>query len=147
MIGFNVDPIVRDIQEAIERERIAEQAVGWNMILFPTPAIRRMLFVGVGTAIAQQAVGIDPIQYYLMDVLEESGIQNEKWRLAVMMLLGVIKLLFILVGGYFFDKRGRKPLFFISLSGKSPSCILVVCSIKLTLCNSRHDRGLAPCCH
>ena len=100
IIGFNIDPIVRDIQEAIERERIAEQAVGWNMILFPTPAIRRMLFVGVGTAIAQQAVGIDPIQYYLMDVLEESGIENEKSRLAVMMLLGVIKLLFILVGGY-----------------------------------------------
>ncbi len=113
---------MRDIQEAIERERIAEQAIGWNMIMFPTPAIRRMLLVGVGVAIAQQAVGIDPIQYYLVDVLEESGIQNEKSRLAVLMMLGLIKLLFVVVGGHFFDKRGRKPLFFISLSGKFPSC-------------------------
>ncbi len=147
MIGFNVDPIVRDIQEAIERERIAEQAVGWNMILFPTPAIRRMLFVGVGTAIAQQVVGIDPIQYYLMDVLEESGIQNEKSRLAVMMLLGVIKLLFIFVGGYFFDMRGRKPLFFISLSGESPPFMLSFMQTYLTLFNSRNDRGVALGCH
>lgn len=77
-----------------------------------------MLIVGVGTAVTQQAVGIDAIQYYLMDVLEESGIQSEKARLAVLMMLGVIKLLFIMVGGHFFDKRGRRPLFFISLAGK-----------------------------
>jgi MFS family permease len=108
---------VRDIQEAIERERIAEQAVGWQMIMFPTPAIRRMLLVGIVTAISQQAVGIDAIQYYLIDVLEQSGIENEKTRLGVLMMLGVVKLAFIVVGGYFFDKRGRKPLFFISLVG------------------------------
>lgn len=112
-----MEPIVRDIQEAIERERIAEQAVGWQMIMFPTPAIRRMLLVGVVTAVSQQAVGIDAIQYYLIDVLEESGIENEKSRLGVLMMLGVIKLVFIVVGGYFFDKTGRKPLFFISLVG------------------------------
>lgn len=113
-----MDPIIRAIQEALERERIAEQAVGWQVIMFPTPAIRRMLIVGVGTAISQQAVGIDAIQYYLIDVLEESGIKNEKSRLAVLMMLGVIKLLFIFVGGNLLDRKGRKPIFFISLSGK-----------------------------
>ena len=101
----------------MERERIAEQAIGWQMLLFPTPAIRRMLIVGVVTAISQQAVGIDAIQYYLIDVLEESGIENEKSRLGVLIVLGVIKLGFIVIGGYFFDKRGRKPLFFVSLIG------------------------------
>lgn len=114
-----MDPIVRDIQEAIERERIAEQAVGWHVIMFPTPAIRRMLIVGVVTAISQQAVGIDAIQYYLNDVLAESGIESEKARLGILMMLAIIKLVFIVVGGYFFDIRGRKPLFFISLVGRS----------------------------
>jgi MFS family permease len=118
LLGFNVDLIVRDIQEAIERERIGEQAVGWQMIMFPTPAIRRMLIVGIGTAISQQAVGIDAIQYYLVDVLKESGIEKEKTRLAVLMMLGVVKLVFVVIGGYLFDMRGRKPLFFISLVGK-----------------------------
>ena len=49
--------IIDDIKEALERERIAEQSLGWSVILSPTPAFRRMLLVGIGTAIAQQAVG------------------------------------------------------------------------------------------
>jgi len=53
---------VADIREAIAREEAAERAVGWNVIRKPTPALRRMLLVGVGIAIAQQAVGIDAIQ-------------------------------------------------------------------------------------
>jgi len=60
--GFDVDPVVADIREALEREEAAEQAVGWKVILRPTPAVRRMLWVGVGIAVAQQAVGIDAIQ-------------------------------------------------------------------------------------
>jgi MFS family permease len=28
---FNVEPVVQDIKEALERERIAEQASGWNI--------------------------------------------------------------------------------------------------------------------
>jgi MFS family permease len=60
--GFNVQPVIQDINEAIERDAAAEKAVGWGILLHPTPAIRRMMLVGVGTAIAQQAVGIDAIQ-------------------------------------------------------------------------------------
>jgi hypothetical protein len=58
----------------VERERLAENAIGWNVILFPTPAIKRMMIVGVLTAVAQQAVGIDAIQCHLIEVLEELGI-------------------------------------------------------------------------
>lgn len=116
-LGFDVEFIVRDVKEALERERIAEQNIGWNIIFFPTPAIRRMLYVGVGTAIAQQAVGIDAIQYYLIDVIEESGVKDEKTQILVLIMLGVAKLIFIFVGGQLFDRRGRKPLFFLSLAG------------------------------
>jgi MFS family permease len=116
--GFDVDPVAQDIKEALERERIAEQNIGWNIILFPTKAIRRMLIVGVGTAVAQQAVGIDAIQYYLMDVLDQSGIKSEKAQLGVLMLLGVLKLLFVVVGSKLLDRSGRRPLFFVSLVGE-----------------------------
>lgn len=60
--GYDVWPVVADIREALEREEAAERAVGWKVIFKPTRALRRMLLVGVGTAIAQQAVGIDAIQ-------------------------------------------------------------------------------------
>lgn len=115
--GFDVDPVIEDIKDAVKRERLAENAIGWNVILFPTPAIKRMLIVGVLTAVAQQAVGIDAIQYYLIDVLEESGIESEKGRLGILILLGLLKLFFVIIGGKLFDRRGRRPLFFVSLIG------------------------------
>ncbi|KAG7361010.1 D-xylose-proton symporter [Nitzschia inconspicua] len=122
--GFDVNPVAQDIKEALERERIAEQQIGWNVILFPTRAIKRMLIVGVGTAVAQQAVGIDAIQYYLIDVLDESGITSEKAQLGVLMLLGILKLFFIVVGSKLLDRRGRRPLLFVSLVGMCGACIL-----------------------
>jgi hypothetical protein len=117
-LDFDINPVAQDIKEGLERDRIAEDAVGWKMILFPTPAIRRMLVVGVGVAMAQQAVGIDAIQYYLLDVLQESGIQSQKAQLAVLILLGVLKLMFVVVGSKLLDTSGRKKLLVISLLGK-----------------------------
>ena len=123
--GFDIKPIVDDMKIAIERDQAAERNVGWNMILFPTRAIKRMLLVGIGTAVAQQAVGIDAIQYYLVDLLEETGIESDAGRLAVLMMLGVMKLVFIIVGGKLFDRRGRKPLLMISLAGMAAALVLV----------------------
>lgn len=60
--GYNVDPVLEDIKEAIERDTTAHLSVGWDFLCAPSPALRRMMLVGVGTAIAQQAVGIDAIQ-------------------------------------------------------------------------------------
>ena len=54
--GTDVDAMVQDMKESIELER-----VGWSAICRPTPAIRRMLLVGIGVATMQQIVGIDAI--------------------------------------------------------------------------------------
>jgi len=40
---------------------MAENSTGWDVLLFPSPAFKRKLFVGVGTTVAQQAVGIEAI--------------------------------------------------------------------------------------
>jgi sugar porter (SP) family MFS transporter len=123
--GFDVEPVIRDINEAIERDAAAEKAIGWGILLHPTPAIRRSLLVGVGTAIAQQAVGIDAIQYYLLDVIEDSGIESQEKQSFILILLGLLKLAFIFVGGKYFDRRGRRPLFFISLLGMAAALFVV----------------------
>lgn len=122
---FDIDPIAQDIKDGLERDRIAKDAVGWKMIFFPTPAITRMLVVGVGIAMAQQAVGIDAIQYYLLDVLQESGIQSQKAQLAILIILGVLKLIFVIVGSKLLDSRGRKKLLYISLAGMCGACVLI----------------------
>lgn len=44
---FDVQPIIDNIKDSILKEQKAKHAVGWDVILFPTPAYRRMLIVGI----------------------------------------------------------------------------------------------------
>ncbi|KAI2500117.1 major facilitator superfamily-like protein [Fragilaria crotonensis] len=123
--GFDIDAVVCEITNALELERAAGKSVGWSVILRSSPSVRRMLLVGVGTSVIQQAVGIDAIQYYMIDVLEHSGIKSDKGQLRVMILLGLVKLGFVLVGGKLFDRYGRRPLFAVSLLGCAASLVFV----------------------
>lgn len=125
--SFDIDQIINEIHESIAREQIVEQyAAGWDRIFRPTPAIRRMLYVGVGTAVAQQAVGIDAIQYYLVDVIERLGISADTYQSSIILIsLGMVKLVMLVVGGQLFDRYGRRPLFFTSLIGVSMALLLI----------------------
>ena len=123
--GYDVGVIVSEIREGMEKEAIAEHAVGWDVILFPSPAFKRMLMVGIGTAVAQQAVGIDAIGSYLVYILDESGIKSRNAQMGILIVLGVIKLGVIVLAGHFFDRKGRRPLFFVSLLGMAVALLLV----------------------
>mmetsp|Transcript_34130 Transcript_34130/g.50150 ORF Transcript_34130/g.50150 Transcript_34130/m.50150 type:complete len:630 (+) Transcript_34130:166-2055(+) len=124
-LNFDIGTVVNDIKENIRKDTAAEKAVGWDVILFPSPAFKRMLIVGVGTAIAQQAVGIDAIQYFLVFVLDRSGIEDERWKVSALIFLGLIKLGFIIIAMRLFDKKGRRPLLFISCAGMAFSLMLL----------------------
>jgi len=108
---------MKDIDIANQREAQAANVVGWNLILSPPPSFRRMLIVGISIAIAQQAVGIDAIQYFALRILEESGIEKDSDQVKIVICLGILKLFFIIIGGVLFDRRGRRPLIFVSLGG------------------------------
>jgi sugar porter (SP) family MFS transporter len=123
--GYNVEPVLADMKESIDRDTAAQLAVGWRFLCAPSPALRRMMMVGIGTAVAQQAVGIDAIQYYLIDVIRDSGVDSREGQSIVLMILGGIKLLFIFVGGKCFDRSGRRILFFVSLSGMTLALLIV----------------------
>lgn len=125
LTDFDVAPIILDMQEAIQREESISGSVGWDMIFFPTPALRRMLIVGLGMAIAQQAVGIDAIQYFLVFILAEAGLERGPLQSWVLVILGVVKLVFIILSGAMFDRRGRRPLIFVSLIGMSAALLML----------------------
>mmetsp|Transcript_43142 Transcript_43142/g.52327 ORF Transcript_43142/g.52327 Transcript_43142/m.52327 type:complete len:605 (+) Transcript_43142:399-2213(+) len=137
--GFDIEAVVRDIRESIEKEIEAEHAVGWDVILFPTPAFRRMLICGIGIAIAQQAVGIDAIQYFLIFIIDESGIKSRGAQVTVLIVLGIIKLIFILIAAPLLDKLGRRPLFFVSLSG----CSIALFMVSFDFFTETHNAGFA----
>uniref|UniRef100_A0A7S0TCP6 Hexose transporter 1 n=1 Tax=Pseudo-nitzschia delicatissima TaxID=44447 RepID=A0A7S0TCP6_9STRA len=130
--GFDVDSVEKQIVQSLERDRLAE-GVGWSMIRSPTPAIKRMLVVGIGVAVAQQAVGIDAIQYYLLDVLKDVLQEDEDGRedkaskqvIYILCVLGLLKLFFVVIGSLLLDNRGRKKLLNVSLLGMCGACILI----------------------
>lgn len=123
--GHNISEIIDDIKESIQREEEAEKSVGWDVVLHPSPAFKRMLIVGVGTAIAQQLVGIDAIQYFLMYIVEEAGVEGRIQQSIILIVLGLFKLVIILFAGHRFDSKGRRPLMFISLLGMSISLAIL----------------------
>jgi len=116
--GFDVEAVVQDIKSNIQKDTMAEHAVGWDVILFPSSAFRRMLIVGVGTAICQQAVGVDAIQYFLVFILDQSGVESDVAKTWILVALGLVKLIFIVVASRLFDSRGRLPLMLASCAGK-----------------------------
>jgi len=121
----DIDTIIKEVQESMERESAAQTSTDWRTLLCPTPAIRRMLVVGIGIAISQQLVGIDAIQYYLLDVIEETGIDDTTRETLVLIALGIVKLTFIIIGGKLFDRRGRRPLLFVSLLGMALALLVI----------------------
>jgi sugar porter (SP) family MFS transporter len=126
--GYDVGDIVTEIQDSIEKERIAEHAVGWGIIFFPSPAFKRILSVGIGISVAQQAVGIDAIIYFMVFILNQSGIHSRNAQMWILLGLGLIKLGVIFIAGRLLDRTGRRPLVLISLLGMAVSFFIVAMS-------------------
>lgn len=124
--GYRVDLVVVDIQEALERERLAEHSVAWQIILHPTPAFQRILFLGWGgVAFAQQAVGIDAIGYYVLDVIDQAGIVSTEKQALCLLGMIIIKLQCTILCGKMLDVQGRRFVLFLSLMGMAISLATV----------------------
>jgi len=128
--GWDVRRVANEIQSSLELERAASRAVGWRAVLWdPSPSVRRMLLVGIGIAIIQQASGIDAVMFYLMFVIRGAGITSELGETLAVIALGVTKLVFVFVGARLIDTMGRRPLLFTSLLGCAASLLLVSATI------------------
>lgn len=101
-------------------EKYEEKAV-WRELLWPTPAVRRMLITGLGIQCFQQISGIDATVYYSPEIFKEAGIEGNSKLLAATVAVGVAKTVFILVAIILIDKLGRKPLLYISTIGMTIS--------------------------
>jgi hypothetical protein len=124
----DLEHVVRTIRDSIELEEAASKAAGWKAIRHPSPAVQRMLLVGVGMAVIQQAIGIDSIMFYLLFVIKGSGVKSDLGQTLALILLGTVKLVFVFVGARLFDSKGRRPLLFTSLVGCALSLVVVSCS-------------------
>jgi MFS family permease len=121
----DVDQIVETIRVTMHKENNMNHAIGWKMFLRPSPSMARMLMVGLTILVMQQACGIDAILYYLMDVFAQAGITSSLYQSLMLIFLGFIKLIFVFVASFYFDKKGRRSVLFVSLSGMALSLLLV----------------------
>ncbi|KAF8664258.1 hypothetical protein HU200_054802 [Digitaria exilis] len=107
----------------VPKERNGERQVWKELILSPTPAIRRILLSAVGLHFFQQASGIDSVVLYSPRVFKSAGITDDNKLLGTTCAVGVTKTLFILVATFLLDKVGRRPLLLTSTGGMIISLI------------------------
>ncbi|PTQ35936.1 hypothetical protein MARPO_0067s0030 [Marchantia polymorpha] len=93
----------------------------WRELLYPTPAVRRMLIVALGVQFFQQSTGIDATVYYSPSVFNGAGISSKSASIGATISVGFSKTLFILVATIWLDKAGRRPLLLTSIIGMTVS--------------------------
>jgi MFS family permease len=123
--GEDIDAVVRTIEDNIAVETRESGSITWHQMFHPTPALKRMLVVGIGVAVCQQLVGIDAIQYFLLFIMSQSGITSCDDQFKYLIMIGVLKLSCIFVAGALFDSMGRRPLMFTSCAGMAGATLLL----------------------
>ncbi|XP_029129625.1 probable polyol transporter 4 isoform X2 [Cajanus cajan] len=103
----------------------------WYELLFPSPSLRRMMITGIGIQCFQQISGIDATVYYSPEIFKAAGIEDNAKLLAATVAVGVTKTLFILVAFFLIDKKGRRPLLFVSTIGMTLCLFSIGASLSL----------------
>lgn len=111
------DERLAEIEEAAAMDSGGEKAAVWRELARPSPAVRRMMVVGLGVMFFQQATGIDALVYYSPTIFRDAGITSESALLAATVAVGVSKTAFIVFAIALIDRVGRKPLLYISTAG------------------------------
>ena len=123
--GYDVSSVLKDIQNDIELEKAMQQMHDWNFVVHPSPAVRRMLSIGLGIAICHEICGIDAIQYYLVFILQASGITNQLEQAKFLIALAFLKLACLFVSSSLVDNLGRRPLMLFSAMGMALALLLI----------------------
>ncbi|KAF8405195.1 hypothetical protein HHK36_010095 [Tetracentron sinense] len=98
-------------------KRSNEEAVWKELLLHPTPSVRRALIAAVGIHFFQQSSGIDAVVLYSPRIFKKAGIKRNSHLLLASVAVGFIKTSFILVATFLLDRAGRRPLLLSSVAG------------------------------
>jgi sugar porter (SP) family MFS transporter len=104
-------------------------AVWKELLLRPTPSVRRILIAAIGLQFFQQASGIDSVVLYSPRVFKKAGIKSSSNSLGVTVAVGFCKTAFVLVSVFFVDRVGRRPLLLASSAGMIISLLILGSSL------------------
>ncbi|MGM7721370.1 sugar porter family MFS transporter [Metabacillus sp. Hm71] len=83
-----------------------------------SPLMRPILLIGVGVAVFQQIIGTNTIIYYTPTILADSGMGSSS-AIAGTIGIGIVNVLFTIIGTLLIDKIGRRMLMLIGNIGMS----------------------------
>ncbi|GAB4853305.1 Polyol transporter 5 [Ancistrocladus abbreviatus] len=124
---------------SVPRSRHSHGEGVWKeLLLHPSPAVRRILLAGVGIHFFQQSSVIDAIVLFSPRIFEKAGIKNDDEKLLATVAVGFVKTMFILVATFFLDRVGRRPLLLSSVGGMIFS--LAMLGTSLTIIDHSHHK-------
>ncbi|KAL5984623.1 hypothetical protein ACLOJK_041243 [Asimina triloba] len=88
-----------------------------ELLLRPTPSVRRILIAAVGIHFFQQASSVDVVVLYSPTIFGKAGIKSKEGKLGATMAVGFSKTICILVATFYLDRVGRRPLLLSSAFG------------------------------
>src|SRR5262249_46894727 len=97
------------------RSSLHEERAKWSELF--TPALRTGLIVGIGLGLFQQFTGINTVIYYAPSIFLMSGFTSNSVSIAATAGVGVVNVVMTLIGLFFIDKLGRKPLLITGIIG------------------------------
>jgi sugar porter (SP) family MFS transporter len=121
----NVDAELQEIHDSLATEGSST----WSDLV--KPALRLPLIIGIGLAIFQQVTGINTVIYYAPTILEFSGIKSDAVSILGTTGIGVVNVIFTIVGAWMVDRAGRRPLLLTSLSGMAIALALLALAFQL----------------
>lgn len=128
--------------EVVVTKKSHGEGVWKELLVRPTPSVRRILVAALGIHFFQQASGIDAVVLYSPRVFQSAGIQDKNKLLLATVAVGFTKTTFILVATFFLDRFGRRPLLLTSVGGMIMS--LLGLGLGLTIANSHTNTKINP---
>jgi MFS transporter, SP family, xylose:H+ symportor len=102
----------------------------WRLIF--SPKIRKVLLIGIGLVVLQQASGINVLFNYAEEVYRSAGYGVSEILFNIVV-TGTINLIFTLFAMLFVDRFGRRPLMLIGCLGVAISHLAVALAFRLKL--------------
>ncbi|XP_078181571.1 polyol transporter 5-like [Carex rostrata] len=112
-------------------KRSSGQGVWKELLIRPTPSVRRIVIAALGLQFFQQASGIDSVVLYSPRVFEKAGIKSDNNSLGATVAVGFCKTAFVLVSVFFVDRVGRRRLLLASSAGMIISLLILGSSLRI----------------
>lgn len=137
--GEDVLSLVRRIEREVVQTKEWKQ-LGYMPLFRPDRSVRRAVFVAFGVALAAQLTGMSVVVTFAPRIFKSTNLGASKGsELSLTLVLGIVKMVFIIISASFVDTSGRRPL----LLGSSTMVSLCLLLLAISFATETHWLAIA----